>query len=105
MGLGLRFVDLDPLRPAALGELGGEAALAEPGFGNDPDHVALPRLGRLERLLERLQLRLAADESREAALAREVEPGSGEPTPPSSKTPTGRLEPLISNSPRSSSSR
>ena len=48
MGLGLRFVDLDPLRPAALDELGGEAALAEAGFGRDPDDGAVPGLRRLE---------------------------------------------------------
>src|SRR5690242_9676703 len=74
MGLGLGFVDLDPLRPAALDELGGQAALAEAGFGRDPDDCALSRLCRLEPLLEHRQLLLAADEPGEAAFAGEVEP-------------------------------
>ena len=62
-----------PFGAAALGELVVEPALADPRFGDDPDRGRLAALGARQRLLERAQLRGAADELREAALAGEVE--------------------------------
>jgi hypothetical protein len=71
--LACHVVEGDVLRLAALHELVAEAALADAGLADDPDHVRLPR----ERLLQRMQFLVAADEVREAARARHVEPPAG----------------------------
>ena len=62
-------VDGDPLRPAAPRELVAEAALADAGLADDPDHLRLAGEGLLQGALEHPQLVVAADEPREAARA------------------------------------
>ena len=69
----LRDPDRDSARPAALGELGAEPALAGPGLGDDAEHLTLARRGARERRLEQRHLGLAADEPRQPAYARDVE--------------------------------
>ena len=64
-----------------LGELVAEAALADARLGDDADRGALAGHGPLQRLLEHGHLLVAADEAREAALAREVEPRAGAADP------------------------
>ena len=53
----------------ALRELPAEAALADPGLRDDPEHLALPGNGAAERRLERSELVGTPDEAREAARA------------------------------------
>ena len=53
----------------ALRELPAEAALADPGLRDDPEHLALPGNGAAERRLERGELVGTPDEAREAARA------------------------------------
>ena len=76
MRLALRVIDVDPARPAALGELVTQATLADAGIGHDADDAPATFVGVGQRLLECLHLARTADESREPTLPREVEAGT-----------------------------
>ena len=103
--LSLRLVDLDAARPAALGELVAEAALADARVGDDADHPPSPALARASAASS-TAISSARPTKRERPRSRETSSRErAAPTPASSKTCTGRLTPLISNSPRSFSSR
>jgi len=69
-------VDAHALGPRPFGELVTEAALPDPGLAHDADHPPLaverPRHGGLDRR----HLVGAADEAREPACARDIEPGA-----------------------------
>ncbi len=67
----------DPARTAAADEDVTEAALADAGLTDDADHLRPSRHSLLQRLIERLHLIVTADEPREAAGARDVEPPAG----------------------------
>ena len=66
-----------PFARYALGELVAEAALADAGLADDADHLPLAGERLLQGALEHPQLLVAADEPREAARARDVEPPAG----------------------------
>jgi hypothetical protein len=66
----------DLSRPAALGELVAEAALAGPGLSNHPDDLRFSCDHSFERGVQGGHLTLAADELGEATRSRHVEPGT-----------------------------
>ena len=105
VGLALRLDDLDPLGSAAVGELAAQPALAHPGVGDDPDDLAGPGGGLVEDAAQMLGLLAAADEGAEPRPCETSSLPFAVPRPVSSKTGTGTLDPLMSNSPSSRSSR
>ena len=74
MGLARDVQDRRPGRSPALQELVAEPALPDPGLAHDPDHLPVAGERPLAGPLQRAQLVLAADEAREAARPRGVEP-------------------------------
>jgi hypothetical protein len=72
----VRLVDGDVARPAALHELEAQPALADVGLGDDSDAAAASFEETVERRLQHRQLVGAADESREPADSRTVEPAA-----------------------------
>jgi hypothetical protein len=79
--LGLRLEDLEPVGAAALRELMAEPALADAGFGDQPDDPTPAGLRLLQRCPQLSHLLGSADEAGEAALAREVEARTRLPDP------------------------
>src|SRR5438132_14427067 len=59
--------------PAALSKLEAESALPRAGLRHHTDHLPVTGLRLLECRLERRHVRIAADEAREAAAARDIE--------------------------------
>jgi hypothetical protein len=91
----MRLVDGKPARPAALGELVAEAALADPGLGHDADHLTVSTEGPRKRDLECRHVVAAPDEAGEAARAGHVQARSMRAEARElvdSQPPTGALE-------------
>src|SRR5688572_6986331 len=72
----MRLVDRDVAGPATLGELEAEPALSRPRLADDAHHLAVSRNRPLEGGLQSGHLVAAADELREAARPRDIEPGA-----------------------------
>src|SRR5438093_7966673 len=79
MGDAVRLVDGERARAATLHELVAKAALARSRLGDHADDLRVARDCPLERRLQSRHLATPANELREAARVRDVEPGSHPP--------------------------
>src|ERR1019366_8050418 len=75
------FVGHQSARAASFQELEAQAALAQPRFADDSDHLRITLPRARERRLEYLHLVAASDEAREPSRARHIEAGAHLPEP------------------------
>jgi hypothetical protein len=82
-----------------VGELVDQPRLANPGLAHEGDHLAAGDASLAEDPAEVLDLRVAADEAREAPEGRRLQPRRAVPAPVSSKISIGSERPFTGMGP------